>query len=97
MFNWLFKKHLCQMTPEQQLAKEAEGVEFFEGGVFEMKIDSKPHITKHHRLLDGKVYYKCSTNKWEAYGDTPTESYEAFMREWIRNTIVYVPIEEVFK
>lgn len=58
-----------------------------------MKIDNKPsldkpHITKHYRLLDGKVYYKCSTNKWEAYGDTPTEAYEMWnslsnVREWV--------------
>lgn len=53
-----------------------------------MKKDNKPHTTKHHRLLDGEVYYKCSTNKWEAYGDTPTESYEMWnslsnVREWV--------------
>ena len=48
----------------------------------------KPHITKHYRLLDGKVYYKCSTNKWEAYGGTPIGAYEMWnslsnVREWV--------------
>jgi len=57
-----------------------------------MKKDSrqsldKPHITKHYRLLDGKAYYKCSTDKWEAYGDTPLLAYEMWkqissVKEW---------------
>lgn len=51
------------------------------------KCVDKPHITKHYRLLDGKVYYKCSTNKREAYGDTPIEAYEMWeqissVKEW---------------